>query len=145
MRVNGLKEVGESEICFTISLSSYCLTEPGLQKWDCPSHPGICRDCSGLPFPKGDEEAAEQDMAAPSGPCPDCQNVTGYIDHGINPCLSWSLVMVWWNKSLPVECSSFYCQPLEVSEVLRCWEGQQNLVFGDFFLSGKPGRNLEQI
>lgn len=63
--VNGLQEVGELKIRFTTSLSPpRWLTEPGLQKLDCPSHPGMCRKYSGLPLPNG-EEAAEQDMALP--------------------------------------------------------------------------------
>lgn len=53
------------------------------------------------------------------------------------------LVMVWCCKSLPVRCSSFYCRTMEVSEVLHCvmaWEEQQELAFGDFLLTGEPGR-----
>lgn len=56
--------------------------------------------------------------------------------------------MVWCSKSLPVQCSSFYCQIIEVSEGLysvMVWEGQQNLVFEDFFLTGKPGGNWNRF
>lgn len=140
MCVNGLQEVGQSEIWLTTALSSCWLREMGLQKWDLQ---GLVR----LPLPKG-EEAAKNDMAlhaAPSAPCPGCQNMTGSVDHGVKHrcCLCIGVwVMVWCSENLSVQCSGFYCQAIEVSEVLHsvmAWEGQEKLVFEDFFLTGKAG------